>query len=94
MNHWSKQEAGWQCLVAHDLMMVWSRKVDQAGLVQQMHVVALPTLLDHCIADWQVEVDVVLPMPESFEVEVEVEVELEHEVEVELEVGLECQVMV
>ena len=75
-------------------MMVWSRKVDQAGLVQQMHVVALPSLLDHCIAYWQVEVDVVLPMPESFEVEVEVEVELEHEVEVELEVGLECQGMV
>ena len=66
--------------------------MDQAGLVQQMHVVALPSLLDHCIAYWEVEVDVVLPMPESFEVEVEVE--LEHEVEVELEVGLECQVMV
>ena len=46
-------------MVAHDLMMVWSRKVDQAGLVQQMHVVALPSLLDHCIAYWQVEVDVV-----------------------------------
>ena len=37
-----------------------------------MHVVALPSLLDHCIALWEVEVDVVLPMPESFEVEVEV----------------------
>ena len=73
MNHWSKQEASWQCLVVHDLKgEVEVDLLDALVLAKSVKgevevVLSMPEGF---------EVEVVLPMPEGFEVEVEVEVNL------------------
>ena len=73
MNHWSKQEASWQCLVVHDLK-------------GEVEVDLLDALV--LARGVKGEVEVVLSMPEGFEVEVVLPMPVGLEVEVEVEVNL------